>query len=52
MYEVMPQRCKQILDSGSSYGSYGIGIDIKIGWFILMTQGQGPVLAWSQREIK
>jgi hypothetical protein len=31
-------------------GSIGIGRNKKLGWFILVTAGQGPCLVWQEKK--
>lgn len=50
-YNEMPHPCQVIVKSVNElhrYGSFGIGYDDTVGWFILVTQGQGPVLVWCE----
>ncbi len=45
----MPEQCREIVDEKPTDASYGIGKE-KRGWFVLATQGQGPVLVWAAWE--
>lgn len=52
-YDEMPMPCQVIASCSSDElmeeGSFGIGHNERVGWFILVTQGQGPCLVWCER---
>lgn len=42
----VPKEALEISSRGDA--SYGIGKHPEKGWFVLATQGQGPVIAWTE----
>lgn len=50
LYAEMPKICQEVVDQSSDQ-CIGIGKNDKLGWFI-MGSGQGPVLLWSEHELK
>ena len=50
LYDEMPPECKRQVDGPNHYPT-GIGRNEELGWFVMAT-GQGPILMWSEKEMK
>ncbi len=48
LLKCLPAAVKAVVDENEGDGSVGVGHHPVGGWFCLMTQGQGPVLAWAE----
>ena len=48
-YDKMPKECRDVMDYPPPE-PHGIGHHPKLGWYILCTAGQGPMLEWSEHK--
>lgn len=47
-----PEHAQKLAQEGTDDGiPTGIGKDEKLGWFVICTAGQGPMLVWSEKDI-
>jgi hypothetical protein len=44
----IPKGIKRIADKYKFDGSIGIGFNNQVGWFVMITAGQGPVVLYQQ----
>lgn len=47
-----PEHAQKLAQEGTDEGvPTGIGKDEKLGWFVICSAGQGPMLVWSENEL-